>query len=150
MNRLALLLCLALVAPLAAQRNGPAIMIQDRARLAIDSIAATAAHEELEPGACITAWTFVGDTITIQEIGRADLVGRQRGSVQWRNGLCGDSLPSLHGHLVQLGHWLRPTPIDWVLATDTIRKRAPFHLVLVVDMGGVASHLIAYGVKKNP
>lgn len=147
MRYAALLLCL-VAAPLAAQQNGPAILIQERARLAIDSIAATAAHEELEPGACVTSWTFVGDTITIHAIGPADLVGRQKGSVQWRNGLCGDSLPSLHGHLVQLGHWLRPTPVDWVLATDTVRKRAPFHLVLVVDMGGVASHLVAYGVKR--
>lgn len=145
MRWLALLLLVA--PPLPSQMTTPTIVLHNRAHLTLDSIAALARHEELEPGACVTQFTATKDTIVILAIEKGDLMWRQRGSLRWNGKMCHDSLPSLHGHLLHLGHWEKPSPMDWVLAVDTVRKKALFHLILVVDEVGAVARLIPYGVK---
>jgi hypothetical protein len=131
-----------------AQMAGPVVMISERARMTVDSIAALARRDELEPGACVTSYLFQNDTITIHGLGPADLAERARGTLRWNGKVCHDSLPSLHGHFMHMGHWDRPTPADWIVATHESRARAPFHLILLIEDNGVGSKLIPYAVKK--
>lgn len=134
-------------APGTSQMHSPAILIGGRVMLTLDSIAALAWREELEPGACVTQWEQTRDTIRLLNIEPGDLAERHPGTLRWNGSMCGDSLPSMHGHILHLGHWTKPSPPDWILATDTVRKRAPFHLLLLIGTRGEMAGLIPYGVK---
>jgi hypothetical protein len=125
----------------------PAVEVSPRVMLTLDSIAALAAWEGLEPGACVTSWERKRDTIVVKEVVPGNVARRTPMSVIWDGTMCGDSLPAIHGHLLGLGAWSRPTPNDWIVSSLPYR-RAPFMLLLTINEQGVAYQLIAYYVKQ--
>lgn len=123
------------------QIRNPQIALTDRAILSLDSIAALARRDNLEPGACITSWDWHGDTVILKEIVPGDIKARSSWFVEWRT-LCQDTLPVLHGHF---DSW-RPSSLDW--RTQDENKRTPFSLLLLVGTDGSPVKLSIYGVRK--
>lgn len=124
----------------------PVVEVSERAMMTLDSIAAMSWWEQLEPGACVTVWEKKADTLVIRAIAPGNVSYRTNMSITWDRTMCGDTLPAIHGHLLGLGAWARPTPVDWVGAGQPYR-RAPFMLLLLISDRGVAHQLIPYSVK---
>jgi hypothetical protein len=124
----------------------PALTFTERAAMTMDSISALAWRDGLEPGACVKEWEILQDTIHIKAIIPGDVVNRAPKSVQWNGKVCGDSLPSIHGHLLGIGAMTRPSPMDWMLASQPHIK-APFHLVLLIGVYGHSHKVLVYAHK---
>lgn len=57
---------------------------------------------------------------------KANIAGTDSTHVYWRGGICGDSLPSWHSHIVDNGARYEPSDCDRHGAA--VRRRVPFHI----------------------
>lgn len=139
------LLGLALVACTSFARPTPAdtrLLPRDGQGLALSPVVAQqfvrlmrrGVHDQVEPAACVTSWRVWTDTtthrrnvdvyaLTLAETDSADTL-----NIWWHKTLCGDTLPSVHGH-VWRGMMVDGPSVRDSLTAATI-SRAPFHLLL--------------------
>lgn len=136
-------------------RDGQGLSLSYGAYRQLTHLIRRAVRERREPSACVAPHGYrmkregarhIADVwlLTIAEADSADSV-----DVWWHDTLCGDSLPSVHGHMgacATIGCWPMelPSPTDVKTAYN---RRAPFHLLIYPQGDSVAVRL--YWVMDN-
>ena len=117
-------------------RDGQGLALSEMVASELIALMRRAVRDQIEPAACVSQWRIWFDTVngdphenvdvyslTLADIDSADVL-----NVWWHQQLCGNTLPSVHGHV-----WRQesvPYPSERDVETAQRVSRAPFHLLL--------------------
>jgi hypothetical protein len=88
----------------------------------------------LEPGMCVSRYRYRERrdgqvAVRVDRFSAANTMYADSTTLHWRDTLCGDTLPSWHGHIVENGVRWGPSFTDLCTAAARVRVKVPFHLV---------------------